>query len=217
MNHSIRDGELGGSKTEAGSASDYRIREIEARLDRRVAAIETWRMGSTWGRRLLWIGLVVALVTQGVVFTAVVRRDGAWTVETLSAEEIVLRDAEGFERGRLITDSDGRAELALSDRDGQPRIRLTVLGDGSPGVTINDARARPRVVLGSLADGTTNLVVADAEGTSRAVFGVEPNGSAQALFADRTGVIRTLVGVDADGVPSVATYEGDPAQVSPAP
>jgi hypothetical protein len=209
MNHTVRDGEHG-SKSEAGSASDYRIRELEARLDRRVSAIEAWRMGSSWGRKLLSIGLVIALVAQGVVIAALVRRDSAWTVDSLSAEEIVLRDAEGFARGSLTT-SDGRAELALSDRDGQARIRLTVLADGSPGVTINDAQERPRVVLGALADGTTNLVVADAQGTSRAVFGVEPNGSAQVLFADPSGAIRTLVGVDADGEPSVATYEADPA------
>lgn len=217
MSYSTWDGEVGPSKAEAGSASDYRIRELEARLDRRVTAIELWRTGSNWGRRLLGVGLVVALLTLGVVLTSVVRRDDVWAVDTLSAEEIVLRDADGFERGRLTTDADGRAELALSDREGRARIRLTVLADGSPGVTINDAQARPRVVLGSLADGTTNLVVADAEGTSRAVFGVEPNGSAQALFADRTGAIRTLVGVDADGVPSMATYEGEPAQGSPTP
>jgi hypothetical protein len=191
-----------------GSGSDYRIREVEARLDRRITAIESQRGRTTWTAVLLGAGFLVTIGALAIVLGTVMPADRAWTVDSVSAEEIVLRDADGIARGLLGTASDGRAQLSLSDRDGRERIRLTVLADGSPGVTISDPDARPRAVLGYLPDGTTNLVFADAQGVSRAVLGIEPDGSTQALFADRAGTVRTLVGVGADGVPSVSTFEG---------
>jgi hypothetical protein len=200
-------GGLGGFTSEPDAVSDYRIREVEARLDRRLGALESRKGRSLWAGRLMGAALLAALAGLGVVLGKVVPSDGDWSMSSVSAEAIVLRDADGVERGRLSTDGDGQARLSLSDREGRERIRLTVLADGSPGVTISDPDARPRAVLGYLPDGTTNLVFADAQGTSRAVLGVEPDGSTQALFADQSGVIRTLVGVGADGVPSVSVFE----------
>jgi hypothetical protein len=193
----------GGSALESGSTSDYRIREVEARLDRRLLAVEARRGRGGW---TAGAGLVVALGALTAVSWTLLRNDRAWAVDSLSAEEIVLRDVDGVERGRLATDAAGRTQLSLSDQDGRERIRLTVLADGSPGLTISDPESRPRAVLGYLPDGTTNLVLADAQGVSRAVFGVDSDGSTQALFADSEGMIRTLVGVGADGVPSVTTF-----------
>lgn len=201
-------GGVGGATDDLTSTSEYRIREVEARLDRRLDALEGHRGGAGWTTRFAAAGFVVALAALLIVVWKVLPADGARTVDSLSAQEVVLRDAEGVERGRLATDAKGRAELSLSDREGRERIRLTVLADGSPGLTISDPDGHPRAVLGYLADGTTNLVFADAKGTSRAVFGLEPDGSAQAVFADKGGTIRTLVGVGSDGVPSVSTVDG---------
>lgn len=210
MNESMRDtGMAGGYTAEMDSGSDYRIREVEARLDRRLEAIESGRARARWTVRLTGAGLVVTLMALAIVLWKVVPDDRAWTVESLTTEEIVLRDADGFPRGRLATDANGRAQLSLSDRDGRERIRLTVLADGSPGVTISDRDARPRAVLGYLPDGTTNLVFADDQGVSRAVFGLDSDGSTQALFTDRAGTIRTLVGVDAGGEPAVSIFEDE--------
>jgi hypothetical protein len=207
MNDSIRNTGFAGGRSDVDASSDYRIREAEARLDRRLSAMESRSGRSAWGSRLMGVGLVTTWIGLAVVLWRVAPTDGAWAMDSISTEEIVLRDADGIERGRLATDSDGRAQLSLSDQEGRARIRLTVLADGSPGVTISDPEARPRAVLGYLPDGTTNLVFADAQGTSRAVLGVEPDGSTQALFADQSGTIRTLVGVGADGVPSVSVFE----------
>jgi hypothetical protein len=209
MSDWMRDtGAASGSTAEAGSGSDYRIREMEARLDRRLEALEAQRAWARWTGRLTGAGFVVVLgAMAGVLWTAMPDQ-GAWTVDSVSAEEIVLRDADGTARGRLGTGADGHAQLSLSDRDGRERIRLTVLSDGSPGVTISDPDSRPRAVLGYLPDGTTNLVFADAQGVSRAVFGLDADGSTQALFADRSGMIRALVGVGGDGSPSVSTFDG---------
>lgn len=205
MNTSLRDAGLAGATADPGSGSEYRIREVEARLDRRLSAVEA-RSGG-WAMRLTLAGLVATVIGLAVALWTVMPGDGAWSVNSISAEEVVLRDADGIARGRLATDADGRAQLALSDRDGRERIRLTVLADGSPGVTISDRDARPRAVLGYLDDGTTNLVIADGRGVSRAVFGVDPDGSSQVFFTDDTGDIRALIGVGADGEPAVSTFE----------
>jgi len=208
MSGSMRDASSAGSATaDKGSGSDYRIREMEARLDRRLTAIEARDERSGWASRLMGVGFIATLAALAILLMGRNAGDGSWTVDSLSAQEIVLRDVDGVARGRLATDADGRTELWLADRDGRERIRLTVLADGSPGVTISDPDDRPRAVLGYLPDGTANLVFADAQGVSRAVFGLDPDGSTQALFTDRAGAIRTLVGVAADGVPSVSIFE----------
>lgn len=209
MKHSMRDqGGPGGSSEGPDATSDYRVREVEARLDRRLEVLESQRDRMKWTARLMGAGFVGTLIALGAVLWTVFADDGALATGSLSAEEVVLRDQDGITRGRLGTNADGRAQLSLSDRDGRERMRLTVLADGSPGITISDADARPRAVLGYLADGTTNLVFADAQGISRAVVGLEPDGSTHALFYDRSGMVRTLVGVRADGVPSVSIFEG---------
>ena len=197
----------GGFNAETGTESDYRIREVEARLDRRITVIEAQRGRAKLVSLITGAGLMVTLVVLVVVLRAIPPSDGEWMVDRLSAGELLLTDVDGVERGRLATDADGQALLTLSDRDGRERIRLTVLADGSPGVTINDADARPRAVLGYLPDGTTNLVFADAQGVGRAVVGIDPDGSSQALFMDGDGTIRTQVGVGADGAPSVSVVE----------
>ena len=201
--------------TEGSAGSDYRLREIEARLDRRVSALEAQHVRSGWASRLISLGVIAMLATVALVLWTLAPDEGSWVVDSVSAQEIVLRDADGIVRGLLGTDATGRARLSLTDQDGRERIRLTVLGDGSPGITISDPEARPRAVLGYLPDGTTNLVFADAEGVSRAVLGLDADGSTQALFADRSGAIRALVGVGPEGAPSVSTFEGGAAVEGP--
>jgi hypothetical protein len=185
MNGSKRDTDGSVSRTgDPLSGDDYRVREVEARLDRRLTTLEAQLRRARWTARLAGAGLGVAMAALATVITMVAPAGEAWAVDRLSTREIALRDADGVERGHMGTDAEGRAQLSLSDRDGQERIRLTVLGDGSPGVTIHDGDARPRAVLGYLPDGTTNLV-----------------------FADGSGAIRTLVGVDARGVPAVSVFD----------
>ena len=193
---------------------DYRMRELEGRLDRRMTQLELQRARVRVATGVAVVATVLAGAALFWVGRTEANRAESWSVNTVSTSELVLRDAEGLPRGRLATDADGRAELTLSDRDGRDRIRLTVLPDGSPGVTIHDAESRPRAVLGYLPDGSTNLVLADAWGVSRAVFGLEADGAAQAHFTDPEGRLRTLVGVGADGGASVSTYEIDNADTA---
>lgn len=205
----------GGSADSAESSFDYRIREVEARLARRLDALESQRLRLRWMTRLMGAGFVGTLIAVVLVLGTASGDHDTLTAGRLFAEEVVLQDADRVARGRLGLDDEGRVQLSLSDRDGRARIRLTVLPDGSPGVTISDADARPRAVLGYLPDGTTNLVFADAEGISRAVVGLGSDGSAHALFADRAGLVQTLVGVGADGVPTMSLVQDDEAAAVP--
>lgn len=195
---------FGGTAT--ASDSEYRIREVEARLDRRLSTLEG--RGSSRGlSALLTAGLVLTWIGMAIGVSMVVPRDGAWSMTSVETETLVLRDADGVERASMYTDPDGQSQLALSDPDGRERIRLTVLPDGSPGITISGPDAQPRAVLAYLPDGTANLVFADAQGVSRAVLGVDPTGATQVLFTDRSGAVRALVGVDSEGEPTVSVYE----------
>lgn len=198
----------GGAVDGAEPGSDYPIREIEARLDRRVTALEAQLDRLRTTVQLMGAGGAAVLIAFAFVLFTGGGDDQSRVTQSLVAQEVVLRDADGIVRARLGMDADGRTQFSLSDRDARARIRLTVLPDGSPGITISDADARPRAVLGYLPDGTTSLVLADAQGTSRAVVGLEPDGATHALFADESGAIRTLVGVAADGVPAVSTRGG---------
>lgn len=194
----------------SGVEADYRLRELEARLERRIAAVESQHARGRLMTLAAGAGLVLSVAALALVGTTVLPDDRALEVGSLSTEAVVLRDADGVTRGELGMDGEGRSRLTLSDEDGQERIGLTVLADGSPGVTVNGPDGQPRAVLAYLPDGTTNLVLADAQGVSRAVFGIEPDGSARALFSDRTGAVRTLVGVDPSGVPNVSVVEDTP-------
>lgn len=216
MRNSTHDtGGSGGYAGGADSAADYRVREVEARLARRLDALESQRLRLTWITRLMGAGVAGLLLVILLILTTGSGEHESLSAQTLFAEQVVLRDADRVTRGRMGLDDEGRVQFSLSDRDGRSRIRLTVLADGSPGLTISDGDARPRAVLGYLDDGTTSLVFADAEGISRAVLGLGPDGSTHALFADRAGLIRTLVGVGADGVPSMSLIENDVAAASP--
>lgn len=208
MSQTTRDNIKGGASTHPADDADYRLREAEARLERRMAGFEAQRGRTNLMMLLSGAALFVTLGTLVFVLLAL-PGEGSMRVGSVSTQELLLRDVDGITRGRLGMDPEGRARFTLADRDGRERIGLTVLADGSPGVTINDPDGRPRAVLAYLPDGTTNLVLADAQGVSRAVFGLDPDGSTQALFSDRGGTIRTLVGVDPEGVPAVSVFEDD--------
>ena len=183
MNEGKRGSGMGAGGEGAGG-SEYQLRELEARFARRLTVLEgkvARARGAAWAAG---IGFVMALTALGLTLKESVLASDTETLRHLVAEGVTLVDAEGIERGRLATDTDGRAALTLSDQDGRERIRMTVLGDGSPGLTVHDPESQARAVLGYLPDGTTNLV-----------------------FTDRGGAIRTLMGVGPDGRPSMTVFE----------
>ena len=158
--------------------------------------------------KLLTIGGAAGLAVLAVLALAwVISAFGSDSTGVLEATKVVLRDANGIERGVWEVTESGGSRLVLRDHDARERIRLTLLPDGSPGLTLADRDGRSRTVLGLLPDQTATLVFADQAGKTRAVLGVPADGSSTMAFADRQGETRVNVGVDAAGKPSVTMFE----------
>jgi hypothetical protein len=195
---------------ETSSDSEYRMRELNAGLERRIEALERIEGRHVLGR---WVGPVLGGVALFVALIVANRTSDAHRVGTvatsLQANAFVLKDHEGVERASLGLRDDGGASLALTDMNGRPRLRLAVLPDGSPGVSLLDADGESRAILGLLDDGTTTLVFADRGSVARGVFALTPDGAVRMIFSDPNGVTRTAVGVDGAGQPEVNTIDVD--------
>jgi hypothetical protein len=195
---------------ETSSETEYRMRELNAGLERRIETLERIEGRHVAGR---WIGPVLGGVALFVALIVANRTSGAYhlgTVATrLEANAFTLKDQEGVERASLGLRDDGGASLTLTDGNGRARLRLAVLPDGSPGVSLLDADGESRAILGLLDDGTTTLVFADRGSVARGVFALTPDGAARMIFSDANGVTRTAVGVDGSGQPEVNTIDVD--------
>jgi hypothetical protein len=191
---------------QADRDNDYRLRELQANLDRRLEALER----RTQHRRgLLAVGFLAAVGALGLsIFGLGHLRNALMKGEVhpaLEARALVLRDAEGMERAALRIGEDGTVSLALRDGDAKARLKLSVLADGSPGVSLLDGNGDTRAILGFLPDGTTTLVFADAGSIARSVLALTPDGASRIVFSDALGDTRAAVGVDGDGRPEVNT------------
>ena len=186
--------------------TDYRIRELHASLDRRIAALEQKTQRK---RGLSTTGFLAALGAFGLSIFGLNQLQNAYLIgevaPTLEAQALVLRDADGLERGALRAGEDGTVTFSLRDGQAKTRLRLSVLEDGSPGVSLLDGNGDTRAILGLLPDGTTTLVFADAGSVARTVLALTPDGSSRIIFSDHLGETRAAVGVDGEGRPEVNT------------
>ena len=189
---------------------EYRLRELHASLDRRIESAER-------GSRQRWIFVSAALLSGlaglGVALFGLAHLQHAYVpgevAEQLEARSLVIRDAEGMERGGLRVDEDGDVSLYMKDGNAKSRLRLSVLADGSPGVSLLDGNGDTRAILGFLPDGTTTLVFADAGAVARSVLALTPDGASRIVFSDLMGETRAAVGVDPQGRPEVSTLDAD--------
>jgi hypothetical protein len=125
----------------------------------------------------------------------------------LVARGIVLRDANGVQRGTWQVADDGSTVLQLHDRNSVPRMKLSLLDTGAPGVALTDPRGRTRIVLGLLpAEGGT-LAFADDDGNTRLVLGMAPDDATTLVFVDAQGMTRAGLGVSGTGDPSLTLLE----------
>lgn len=190
--------------------ADYRLRELQAALDRRIENLE---QRAHRGRGVRTAGLVVGLGAFGLSLLCLNRLQDAYhlgqVAATLEARALILRDSDGVERGSLRSGEDGTVSLSLRDGRASTRLRLSVLADGSPGVSLLDGRGETRAILGLLADGTTTLVFADGGSVARSVLALTPDGASRIIFSDAMGETRAAVGVDGAGRPEVNTMAGD--------
>jgi hypothetical protein len=175
----------------------------DEQLRRRLLSLEReaeWLRSRT---RLLGIGLLVTLVLGAVgAFSrgipGVGGNDGDF--EVLTAQRVVLTDAQDQPRGEWKIDEEGNARLGLLDRQGRTRLSLSVLSGGSPGLSLINSNGRRRAALGLLPDESTSLVFADGAGVPRAVLGLSTGDAAQLVFDDAGGVGRVALGLDEAGL-----------------
>ena len=88
-------GDAAGRATPAsGSAaeSDYRMREMEARLERRLVAVEARGARSRWAAGVASAALLAALGALAVVLWTGVSDDGTRTLQSLSTQELLLAE-----------------------------------------------------------------------------------------------------------------------------
>lgn len=212
---------MNASSLESGSMdrieAQYRIKEVEAGLARRLEHVEGQHARLLNANRIL-----IACSIAAIGFAALGWRRAALAYSAtsdpgnLEAQSFVLEDADGIRRATLGLDGSGSVDLGFMDREGRERLRLSVLADGSPGISLIDPEGRSRAVFGLLPDGTTNIVFADARGSTRAVVGVSPDGASRAVFADEQGATRAALGVDEDGAPILSVVKPDePAKSDP--
>jgi hypothetical protein len=188
--------------------NEYRLRELQAAFDRRIEAVErrTGYRGAILGATgfaalvALWLSISSLRQLENVHLLGE-------TASSLETRGVVLRDADGVERGSLGVGPDGAVTLSLRDERAQTRLRLSVLEDGSPGVSLLDSHGDTRAILGFLPDGTTTLVFADAGSVARTVLGVTPDGASRIVFSDDVGDARAAVGVDGAGRPEVSALD----------
>lgn len=176
-----------------------RMQAMEDRLMRRISRLERSRRRSGWMTGALLVALIGSTaVSSAMIFDPSLVGSGQ-SESAVRAQQFVLEDAEGNQRGLWQLAEDGTVRLSIHDAAGQGRLNLAVLADGAPGISFVDEVDRRRVVLGLLPDQTSTLVFADGGGVARAVLGVSETGSSSLLFADADGVSRVSLGLDASG------------------
>jgi hypothetical protein len=155
-----------------------RLESKQAELQRTIR-----RLGSAAGALLLLTG-ALALMAQ----------TASRQPQSLEAEQFILRDRDGTERGAMGITPDGAAGLNLVDAKGHTRITLDISADGSPGLDFYDSQGR----LG-------------------ATFALGPTGTPGLGLYDASGKLRTSLDVPAPNTPGLGFYHenGKPAWGAP--
>lgn len=178
------------------------LRDFKQVLDARMD-IEASRARAA--RRLAIVAMTMAIlaatVTGGLLYFAFYQGLPVLTSPSLRAQEMVLVDANGAERGSWRVDAHGTTRLVLTDGEGVDRLRLTLNQTGEQGISLSDATGAVRLVISHLDDQSSTLAFADASGTTRAVMGMSGGEAASLLFADRNGGTRAALGVEPTGEP----------------
>jgi hypothetical protein len=115
-------------------------------------------------------------------------------VQSLEAQQFVLRGRDGKVRGVIGLSDNGSVGINLNDIKGQTRIEMDVAPNGSPGLDLYDP-----------------------DGKLRATFALGPKGTPGLGLYDSGGKLRTSLDVPAQNTPGLAFYhpDGKPAWGAP--
>jgi len=200
-----------------GSSDMGQMRDLEEeRIRQRMISLERESEKLRSRERVFGVGLLVALVLAAIAAFSphLLSMNGDEVeVDVLSAQNILLKDAEGIIRGRWSVDDGGNSRLTVLDRQGRTRLSLSVLSGGSPGMSFSNANGRTRAALALLPDESTSLVFADGAGIPRTILGLSRADAAHLLFADADGESQISIGLDGSGEASILlpdTVSSDP-------
>jgi hypothetical protein len=113
----------------------------------------------------------------------------AASVSTITAQKIVLVDANGHERGQLGV-APGGVGLALSDGTGKPRIALIVDETDHPGLTLYSPNGVPRASLQLSQNGDSGVALYDDAGRCHVAMAVSSTGVPSITLFDQAGNVE---------------------------
>src|SRR5262245_15632791 len=167
-------------------------------------------------RRLKICGLVTLLGLAGVFAMGQAR-----PLQTVEAQEFVVKDAGGVVRARLGASQTG-AVLSLSHEGGRANLVAAAGRGQGTHLAFSDAAGKVKGLL-LLSQETIGLYLSPVDATGppkspRVVFEVLNQGTGGFAFYDRNGVTRALVGAVADDGTSLMVLQdatGKPAWKAP--
>ena len=124
------------------------------------------------------------------------------SVATLTAQKIILVDANGRERGQLGVAPGGNG-LALSDAAGKPRIAMIVDETDHPGLTLYSPSGMPRASVQLSQNGDSGVALYDDTGRCHMAMAVSSTGVPSVTLFDQAGNVEPLVStLDMNAKPS---------------
>lgn len=120
-------------------------------------------------RRLKRAGVVALAVTASMLLMGQVTSN-----KVLEAEQFMLTDSKGRNRGGLRVLNDGRPILQLADEQGRPRAELAMLSNNTPALYFydydqgRDVERKYLAWLGVSRNGSVTLALIDREGQHQA-------------------------------------------------
>lgn len=208
---------------ETSTRSELSIRHTEIDLlMQRVSLLERSNRG------LKQVGAVVLIVLAAVILMAQAAPNSV--AKVVEAEQFIVRDTGGKQRGSLGVAPDGAVRLSLLDRDEKRLARLSVLSDGLVQLGLGEDNGNPYIGL-SLSKAYQGLSLTDADGIIRAqlsvltkstigltdkagrkvVLGMTPEGWLSLGLGDREGnpISRIVLAMRPDGTPHFALEAND--------
>jgi hypothetical protein len=146
-----------------------------------------------------------AVATQLVPGIAIAARHA----HSVSAEQFVLVNEKGAQRGVMQVTKRGAADLSLMDAGGRERAEFRVTADGAAGVSFYDQNGARRVVVGEASGGSNGIAIYGSDGRRQlATLAVAVNDEARLTLYDPTsGRGRAGLGVAADGQPALVLFD----------
>jgi hypothetical protein len=181
----------------------------EWKVERHVREKEDLNMKNrrTWlyGMLVLTGGFIGgALATEMVPAVAIAAKQA----RTIKAQQFVLVDKDGAERGAMEVTADGTADLGLMDATGRNRGEFQVTKQGTAAVALYDQHGAQRVVVGEPVAGRRGVAIYGSNGRQLALLSVTDNNESNlTLYDPSTGRARVGLGVTPEGEPGLALFD----------